>query len=280
MTADRLLLWRHGRTSYNQQDRFQGHTDIPLDDVGLAQARVAARALAAMLSGHGPLRVVSSDLRRAARTAAELSRLLDLQVEEDLELREVDAGEWEGLSRPEIAERWAADLDAWHRGEDVRVGGAERRSEASRRTFESIVRRSAEQEGGALVVVSHGAVLRGATTMLLELPSTAGRSFAVLGNAHWVELVRAPWSGSDGAATGWRLVAYNVGAPGAPVDGEPADTSDAAAHAVADAADLAPVGQGAPGVDLEAARPAGVDSPSRREGMHEPGRGTGLWRSW
>jgi probable phosphoglycerate mutase len=268
VTAHRLLLWRHGRTAYNQQDRFQGHTDVPLDGVGLAQARVAARALAAMVTGHGPLRVVASDLRRAAQTAAELSRVLGLGVEEDPSLREVDAGEWEGLTRPEIAEHWAADLDAWHRGEDVRVGGAERRSDASRRTFSSIVRRSAEQDGGTLVVVSHGAVLRGATTMLLELPATAGRSFAVLSNAHWVELVRAPWAGSDGAATGWRLVAYNVGAPGAPADGEPADTSDAAADAIADPAELATITPGAPGADLEAARPAGVDSPSRQEGFH------------
>ena len=148
------------------------------------------------------------------------------------------------------------------------MGGAERRSEASRRTFESIVRRSAEQDGGTLVVISHGAVLRGATTMLLGLPGSAARSFAVLGNAHWVELVRAPWSGSDGAATDWRLVAYNVGAPGAPVDGEPADTSDAAAHAVADSAELAPIGSNASRVDLEAARRPGVDSPSRQEGLH------------
>lgn len=268
MTADRLLLWRHGRTAYNQQDRFQGHTDVPLDGIGLAQARVAARALAAMVTGHGPLRVVSSDLRRAAQTAAELSRVLELGVEEDTALREVDAGEWEGLTRPEIADRWAADLDAWHRGEDVRVGGAERRSDASRRTFESIVWRVAEQDGGTLVVVSHGAVLRGATTMLLELPAAAGRSFAVLSNAHWVELVRAPWAGSNGAATGWRLVAYNVGAPGAPVNGEPADTSDAAEHAVADPAELAAIAPSAPRVNLEAARSREVDSPSRQEGSH------------
>jgi probable phosphoglycerate mutase len=268
VTANRLLLWRHARTAYNQQDRFQGHTDVPLDGVGLAQARVAAGALSAMLSGHDPLRMAASDLSRAAQTAAELSQLLELKVEEDPALREVDAGEWEGLTRPEIADQWAADLDAWQRGEDVRVGGAERRSDASRRTFEAIVRLSTEQDGGTLVVVSHGAVLRGATTMLLELPVTAARSFAVLGNAHWVELVRAPWSGSDGAATSWRLVAYNVGAPGAPVDGEPADTSDAAAHPVADPAELATTSPRAPRVDLEAAHPPGVDSPSRQEGLH------------
>jgi hypothetical protein len=148
------------------------------------------------------------------------------------------------------------------------VGGAERRSDASRRTFESIVRRVAEQDGGTLVVVSHGAVLRGATTMLLELPAAAGRSFAVLSNAHWVELVRAPWAGSNGAATGWRLVAYNVGAPGAPVNGEPADTSDAAEHAVADPAELAAIAPSAPRVNLEAARSREVDSPSRQEGSH------------
>jgi len=263
VTADRLLLWRHGRTSYNEQGRFQGLVDVPLDAVGLVQAQAAAQVLAARLAGVRPLRLVSSDLSRASTTAAELSRLLGVAAEADPALREIDAGAWEGLERREIGRRWPADLDAWNRGDDIRVGGGERRSDATRRTFEAIDRHARAMDGGALVVVSHGAVLRGATALLLGLPADAIRAFAVLGNAHWIEAVLASDAGPGGVPARWRLVAYNIAAPGAPADGEPGDTSDAPARALTDPAAARP---GRAGADLEAAGVAGVDSPSRENG--------------
>lgn len=51
MSAGRLIVWRHGRTEWNLQDKMQGQADIPLDEVGIEQARVAAARLA---SSHRP----------------------------------------------------------------------------------------------------------------------------------------------------------------------------------------------------------------------------------
>ena len=69
MTAGRLIVWRHGRTEWNLQDKIQGQADIPLDDIGLAQAREAASRLASL----APTRLFASDLQRAAATAGELA---------------------------------------------------------------------------------------------------------------------------------------------------------------------------------------------------------------
>ena len=66
-----MVLWRHGQTAWNVADRFQGSTDVELDEVGLAQAERTARLLASL----SPAVLVSSDLARAAATAAELAEI-------------------------------------------------------------------------------------------------------------------------------------------------------------------------------------------------------------
>ena len=72
----RLVLWRHGQTAWNAERRFQGQSDIPLDDGREQQAERAARLLAALR----PDTIISSDLGRATATAAPLARLTALTV--------------------------------------------------------------------------------------------------------------------------------------------------------------------------------------------------------
>ena len=60
MTAARIIIWRHGRTEWNMVNRFQGQADVPLDEVGYAQAARAAEVLAA----YRPSSLYSSDLSR------------------------------------------------------------------------------------------------------------------------------------------------------------------------------------------------------------------------
>ena len=79
MTARRVVLWRHGRTAWNAESRVQGTTDVPLDEVGVAQAERAARDLATL----APARIVSSDLARARVTAEKLGEIVGLPVETD-----------------------------------------------------------------------------------------------------------------------------------------------------------------------------------------------------
>ncbi|MDH6551342.1 broad specificity phosphatase PhoE [Streptomyces sp. SAI-041] len=109
----RVILWRHGQTSWNVERRFQGTTDVELTETGVGQARRAARLLASLQ----PDAIVASDLRRAANTAAELAALTGLDVAHDEGLRETYAGVWQGLTHEEIIARHGEEYAAWKRGE-------------------------------------------------------------------------------------------------------------------------------------------------------------------
>ena len=104
------MLWRHGQTTWNAERRFQGQSDIPLDATGEAQAQRAAR----LLAGLHPDMIVSSDLSRAASTAAPLARLTGLDVILDKDLRERHGGCWEGLTDTEIRTRYPAEHASWN----------------------------------------------------------------------------------------------------------------------------------------------------------------------
>ena len=106
-SATRVLLVRHGQSEWNAAGRWQGQADPPLSDVGRAQARSAARSLGALDA------VFASDLQRATETAAIIAGELGVgPVIVDPDLRERDAGEWSGLTRAEIEDRYPGYLTA------------------------------------------------------------------------------------------------------------------------------------------------------------------------
>ena len=201
MSTRRVILLRHGQTTYNAEARFQGQTDVPLDEVGLKQAEVAGVRLAEILTGQ-PVKIMSSDLRRASSTAEPLARLLGAEVALDPRLREIYAGQWEGLLREEIVAQWPDEYTAWHRGENVRVGGGETRSEAGARAAEAIVEAEKAMDDGTLVCVSHGGALRAAIFQLIGASSWPWNGLEGLRNAHWSELQHT--------VRGWRVSSYNV----------------------------------------------------------------------
>lgn len=94
----RILLARHGRTRWNAEDRRQGRSDIPLDEVGLAQAE----ALRAVVAGERIDRIYASPLRRAMDTAAAVARARGLEVLPTPDLLEFDYGDFSGSIRSEV----------------------------------------------------------------------------------------------------------------------------------------------------------------------------------
>ncbi|MET9066296.1 histidine phosphatase family protein [Streptosporangium sandarakinum] len=199
----RVVCLRHGQTLWNVEKRFQGHTDIPLDETGLAQAARAASLLAALR----PTMIVSSDLRRAYDTAAALGRLTRLDVAVDKDLRERGGGEWEGLTRAEIAAGWPREFADWEApgGEPV-THVAERVSSAVRRWAERLA------PDGLLVVASHGAAIRLGVARLMGLPEELWPALGGLGNCSWSVL--------EEGRKGWRLMEHNAGTLPEPVQSD------------------------------------------------------------
>ncbi|MFD5562198.1 histidine phosphatase family protein [Kitasatospora griseola] len=205
----RIVLWRHGQTSWNLESRFQGTTDVDLTEQGLFQAQRAARLLAALR----PDLLISSDLTRARRTAAELAALTDLEVHHHEGLRETFAGEWQGLTNSEIRARYPEQYEAWARGEPVRRGGGELATEVADRAVPVVLDAVGKlSEGGTLVVVSHGGTIRTMIGRLLGMEPQLWERFGGLSNCCWSVL------GQD--ARGWRLLEHNAGTLPQPVIGD------------------------------------------------------------
>ena len=200
-----MVLWRHGQTVWNAERRFQGQSDSPLDETGKAQAERAARLLAALR----PDLIVSSDLSRAARTAAPLARLTGLEVILDKDLRERHGGCWEGLTDAEIRERYPDAHATWTPpdGESATVV-ADRVAVALQRTVTAVTEQVTGGDGLA-VVVSHGAALRLGMSRVLGMPDELSGVLGPLSNCSWSVL---------GVRYGrWRLLEHNAGTLPEPV---------------------------------------------------------------
>jgi len=200
-----LVLWRHGETTYNVERRFQGQSDVPLNDVGRQQAAEAARYLAALR----PSAIYSSDLSRASATADALARLTGLTVQLDKDLRERGGGSWEGLTETEIRERFPVERVTWSPPDgEPAAAVADRASAALYRIADGLA-------GGSMaVVVSHGAALGMAAARLLDIPWEP-RVLGPFGNCRWSILTRR--------RTRWRLLEHNVGLLPEPVPDGGAD---------------------------------------------------------
>lgn len=217
MTTKRVVLWRHGQTTWNTENRFQGHADVPLNEIGMQQAREAAQLLANL----SPAAIISSDLQRALHTAQQLGALIDCDVVADPQLRETDVGEWSGKTIDEIR---ASDPDRyldWVAGLDVHAGGAENRTEVADRMERAIIA-AVEKVDGLLVVVTHGGAARAAIGRLLGLAVADWPIIGGLSNCSWSMLELVP----SARGPRWRLAEHNAGSLPMPVmSDDPAPTT-------------------------------------------------------
>jgi probable phosphoglycerate mutase len=198
IAVPRLLLWRHGRTEWNATGRFQGQLDPPLDEVGRNQAVRAAPHLVAAGLPHDGTVVVSSDLSRAAETAATLTALLGVPLGLDERLREHGMGVWEGLTRDEVGERYPDQLADWMAGRPVRGRGGEDPEAVADRAVAALADLPPAR---VAVVVTHGGTAGRLVERLLGIDPDHRRVLGPLGNCAWSELSLH----SDR----WRLIRHN-----------------------------------------------------------------------
>lgn len=153
MTA--LILARHGETDWNIEHRWQGWADQPLNETGRAQAR----DLADRLGGRRIDAIYASDLLRARETAEIVGARLELPVQLERGLREVNVGEWSGLTLAEIEARFPEGFRRWQEGGVGWIDG-ESYEEMGRRVIQTVVRISADRPDGTILVVTHGGSIR------------------------------------------------------------------------------------------------------------------------
>jgi broad specificity phosphatase PhoE len=158
-----VLLVRHGRTAWNVERRFLGRTNVPLDEVGRAQAeRVGAR-----LRPLAPVAIYTSPLLRARHTAEAVGSAVDVPG-----LVEMDMGALEGLSGPECLERHPEVLAQWRVDPSgVHIPGGETLADVQARVivaFRELV--AAHRPGDRIVVVTHQLALASLLCALAERP--------------------------------------------------------------------------------------------------------------
>lgn len=162
-----LCLVRHGQTDWNLEGRYQGQSDVPLNENGRAQAK----SLAEQLKDQTFAAIYSSDLMRARDTAETVANHLGLPVQIEPRLREINQGEWEGVLVEDIKARYA---EIWsQRTEDpasVRPPGGETVGEVAERVYAALDDIARRHPSENVLIVSHGLAIATAICRARGIP--------------------------------------------------------------------------------------------------------------
>jgi broad specificity phosphatase PhoE len=150
-----VYLARHGESDWNAANRFQGHSDRPLTELGREQAH----ALANLVATEDVEAIYSSPLIRALETARIVAARTGLDVTARDDLQEVDTGSWSGLSRAEVQERFPEGFERWIAGGSGWEDG-ESYDEMAERVLGALKEIAAAHPAGRLLIISHGGPIR------------------------------------------------------------------------------------------------------------------------
>ncbi len=220
MRVRRLVMLRHGQTDFNLGSRMQGQLDTELSELGRAQAVAAAEVLGKLQ----PLRIVSSDLRRAYDTAITLGERTGLEVWVDDRLRETHLGDWQGLTHTQIDTEAPGARLAWRADATWAPHGGENRVDVAARSLPVVAELvSGDLEWGdpghadrPVVLVAHGGLIAALSAALLKLPVANWPVLGGMGNASWVQLSGHSdderGDGEGPAGISWHLEVWNASA--------------------------------------------------------------------
>ncbi len=194
----RLILVRHGETPWNVTLQYQGHANVPLNERGREQARRAA----ARLRGLEVRALYASDIARAWQTAEIIGAELGQTPVPMPELREIDVGQWEGLTPEELYRRFPDHMAEYKRdpARTVRLGG-ESYAQLQTRALVALQRiQETHAQGDIVVAVSHGGTIRALLCHVIGLDlANFGRMWLDNGSLTELRLGR----------NGWRLMRLN-----------------------------------------------------------------------
>ena len=191
-TPVRILIARHGETLFNVEGRWQGQSDSPLTERGLAQARELGRAL----SAEAIAAVYSSDLGRAMQTAHEVATLHGLTVRPEVRLREIDTGGFTRKNWAEIDAEYPGQREIWSKTPaSLRMPAGETLLEAQTRALAFIAETMPRRADQTIVIISHGGIGQAI------LANAMGRTVDDLWLTEYVDncqISRLEWTPDDG----------------------------------------------------------------------------------
>lgn len=186
-----LCLVRHGQTDWNLEGRYQGQSDVPLNENGFAQAM----QLAEQLKGETFAAIYSSDLLRARQTAQPVAKMLGMPVQIEPRLREINQGEWEGVLVEDIRARYA---ELWSQRTvdpaSVRPPGGETVGEVAARVYAALDDIARLFPTERALIVSHGLSI--ATAICREKGIPVGQAYTVIPENVQPVWMEWKWDGS------------------------------------------------------------------------------------
>lgn len=192
----RLCIVRHGETAWNAEHRVQGQLDVPLNAIGLAQARAASKALAQQKFDV----IYSSDLSRARQTAQPAAELFALPVLIDKDLRERHYGIFERLTYAEVKQKFPEDYARFEAREpDYAFRTGESLKDFAERSIAVMSRIADQHRGRSILVFTHGGVLDHLYRHITGLPLSAQRDFGI---------PNAGLNRVEVTSAGWRILAW------------------------------------------------------------------------
>ncbi len=197
--ATRIGLIRHGETFWNRMGRWQGHAAVPLNEEGMHQARLLADYL--LPQSNQITAIYASDLKRASDTAQALADRLKKPLHHDARLREIDVGEWQGLTGDEIRAWDGERFETVQRDPfGTQRPGGESLDQVAERALAFLKEVVQQHTEGYVLVISHGGTIR---TILQRL--------AVVGEGRiWVDNTSITLLRYLHADNRWMLDAFNV----------------------------------------------------------------------
>ena len=163
-----IILARHGETKWNVEEVFRGRTDIELNQTGIKQAEL----LAGYLSKRKIDAIYSSPLKRAVKTAETIAGYHGLDIKVAPGLIDFDCGDWHGLLRQEVQDKYKELYDLWVNHPDkVKIPGGESLNDVGERAI-SVLDDVITKHGGTVILVAHRVVNKVLTCALLGLDNS------------------------------------------------------------------------------------------------------------
>ena len=177
----RLIMIRHGFSMANAEGRFAGHSDFPLSDIGHEQARLAAEFLAA---NEKIDKIYASDLLRAYHTATPTAEKLGIPVIKEPRLREIYAGQWEGVKFEDLVTQYPKDFSVWRNDfSRARCTEGESTVELYTRVTAAVIDLAAKNDGKCILLASHATPLRAVECFAAGKPAESIGEFNFPANA-------------------------------------------------------------------------------------------------